>query len=321
MTSLEAIKSALTPDLESLNKLIRAKLDSDNPLMTTVIDSYLSTKGKQIRPIIVMMCARLFGPVGDRVLNAAASVELLHNASLVHDDVVDDSKLRRNTPTINAVWDNRIAVLVGDFFVANALQLAIDTNDLRIIDQIGNLGKMLSLGEIDQIYNARQHSLTEESYFKIINYKTASLFVACARVGCFAANADADNADRLARVAELLGLCFQIRDDIFDYFEDKKVGKPTGNDLREGKVSLPLLYALRTTNNVEMKTLLEKEVLSDDEIAVLIDFARNNGGIDYAYDTMARLRNEAAEIFAQIPQNGEQFTLMDIFDFIIARDF
>lgn len=320
MTNFDAIKASLRPDLDRLNELIRTLLASDNPLMNTVIESYLTTKGKQIRPIIVMMCARMFGPVTDKVLRAAAAVELLHNASLIHDDVVDDSKLRRNKPTINAVWDNHIAVLVGDFFVSTALQLAISTGDLRIIEEIGRLGKLLSLGEIEQIYTAREHALSEDAYFKIIRFKTASLFVACARVGCFAAESSDCHVDALASVAELLGLCFQIRDDIFDYFDADKVGKPTGNDLREGKITLPLLHALLSSADEQMMALAAHDELTDSQIALLIDFARAHGGIDYAYDRMAALRADAAEIFKALPAT-EGYTLMDVFDFIIARDF
>lgn len=324
MTSLDPIKAVIAPDLARLNELIRARLAADNPLMDRVIDSYLTTKGKQIRPIIVMLCARMFGPISQRVLDAAASVELLHNASLIHDDVVDESKLRRNQPTINAVWDNHIAVLVGDFFVSTALQLAIATGDMRIIAAIGRLGKLLSLGEIDQIYNARAHCLTEESYFKIINFKTASLFVACAQVGCHAVGADEESTGKLSRIAELLGLCFQIRDDIFDYYEPDKVGKPTGNDLREGKVTLPLLHVLLDENAPDheaMAALAAVETLDDEQIAVLQRYARDNGGIDYSYATMARLRARAADIVATLPDPAKAEPLMQIFDYIIARDY
>ena len=324
MTSLDPIKAVIAPDLARLNELIRARLAADNPLMDRVIDSYLTTKGKQIRPIIVMLCARMFGPVSQRVLDAAASVELLHNASLIHDDVVDESKLRRNQPTINAVWDNHIAVLVGDFFVSTALQLAIATGDMRIIAAIGRLGKLLSLGEIDQIYNARAHCLTEESYFKIINFKTASLFVACAQVGCHAVGADEESTGKLSCIAELLGLCFQIRDDIFDYYEPDKVGKPTGNDLREGKVTLPLLHVLLDENAPDheaMAALAAVEALDDEQIAVLQRYARDNGGIDYSYATMARLRARAADIVATLPDPAKAEPLMQIFDYIIARDY
>lgn len=324
MTAFEAIKNDLAPDLERLNSLIRECLISGNDLMDTVITSYLTTKGKQIRPIIVLLCAHIYGGASERVLNAAAAVELLHNASLIHDDVVDDSKLRRNKPTINAVWDNHIAVLVGDFFVSMALQRAILTDDMRIIDAVGNLGKLLSLGEIDQIYNAREHSLTEESYFKIIDYKTASLFVACARVGCYAAGASDVDTEQLARVAHLLGLCFQIRDDVFDYYEPDKVGKPTGNDLREGKVTLPLLYALdnvRTSQRDEMAALVAQPELSTEDIERLQAFARDNGGIDYAYKRMADLREEASAILDAMPQGQSVENLRRLFDYIIAREY
>lgn len=324
MTSLEEITTTIAPELEQLNALIRSQLASTNPLMNQVVTTYLTTKGKQIRPIIVILCARMFGAVTDAVLNAAAAVELLHNASLIHDDVVDDSKMRRNRPTLNALWDNHIAVLVGDFFVSTALQRAISTNDLRIIDAIGALGKMLSLGEIDQIYTARNHSLSEDSYFKIIDYKTASLFVACARVGCYAVGASDEQTECLARIAHLLGLCFQIRDDIFDYFEDTKVGKPTGNDLREGKVTLPLLYALTNGSHPDrdaMRALSAKEELDEEEIAALIAFARDCGGIEYAYRRMADLRALAANELAHMPDGPAAEAFIKIFDYIIARDY
>ncbi len=324
MTSLETIKLSLKDDLEALNRLIREQLSSGNPLMDTVIESHLTSKGKQIRPIIVMLCAGMFGNIDRRVLNAAAAVELLHNASLIHDDVVDDSKMRRNRPTINAVWDNHIAVLVGDFFVSTALQRAIDTGDLRIIEAIGCLGKLLSLGEIDQIYNAREHCLTEDSYFKIIDYKTASLFVACARVGCHAVNAPEEATKRLADVARLLGLCFQIRDDIFDYYDPDKVGKPTGNDLREGKITLPLLYALGRADlpaQQEMLELASRPELEDEDIERLIAYARENGGIDYAYSRMAALRDEATELLDSLPAGEASQQLRELFDYIIARDY
>ena len=232
MSTLEVIQQEIAPELKRLNRLISDQLSSSNELMNQVIENYLQSKGKLIRPIIVMLSAKLFGPVSDTVLSAAAAVELLHNASLIHDDVVDETKTRRNRPTINSVWDNHIAVLVGDFFVSSAMQQAIATKDIRIIDSLCHLGKLLSLGEIDQIFNARYHTLTEEAYFQIINYKTASLFVACARMGCYASGVDGERLERLSRFTELLGLCFQMRDDIFDYYDSALVGKPTGNALR-----------------------------------------------------------------------------------------
>ncbi len=161
MTTLEAIQTTIAPELEMLNRRIIEQLSTSNVLMNSVVTSQLESKGKQIRPIIVMLCAKMFGAVNDKIISAAAAVELLHNASLIHDDVVDQAKTRRNRPTINSIWDNHIAVLVGDFYVSSAMQQAISTGDIRIIDSLCHLGKLLSLGEIDQIYNARYHTLTE----------------------------------------------------------------------------------------------------------------------------------------------------------------
>lgn len=325
MTTLETIRTEISEDLGRLDKVIRDQLATSNPLMDKVVTNYLKTKGKLIRPIIVMLTARMFGDVDDRVLAAAASVELLHNASLIHDDIVDSSPVRRGRPTVNAVWDNHIAVLVGDFFVSSSMQQAISTGDVRIIDALCHLGKLLSLGELDQIYNARYHSLTEEAYYRIINYKTASLFVACARMGCYAKMIDDNRMEVLSRFAELLGLCFQIRDDIFDYFSADDVGKPTGNDLREGKITLPLLHVLLDPGAPDHDTMVEMsrhEQLDDNEIATLMAYARDNGGIDYAYDCMKSMRDEAVALLSDTfgPCPGRD-TLVELFDYVIHRDF
>ena len=323
-TPIESIRHSIAPELELLNKKISSALASSNGLMNRVVEGYLKTKGKQIRPILVILTAKLFGEVNDRVIAAAASVEMLHNATLIHDDVVDESKLRRSQPTVNSIWDNQIAVLVGDFFVSSALQQAISTGDLRIIDALAHLGKVLSLGEVDQIYNARYHCLDEKAYFKIISHKTASLFVSCMKMGAYAVDTDGEPLARMERFAELLGLCFQIRDDIFDYYESKEVGKHTGNDLREGKITLPLLYALNRTDLPEHDAMLElskKELLDEEEIRTLIDFAIRAGGIDYAYATMDRLRDEASDILRTFPASETVDALASIFDYIIARRF
>lgn len=323
MTSIADIRRSINPEIERLNALIKDSLDSSNKLMNQVISSYLEHKGKQLRPMLVMLTAKLFDEVNDSVITAAAAVEMLHNASLIHDDVVDDSKTRHGHETINAVWDNHIAVLVGDFFVSNALQLAIRTDDLRVIGTIASLGKLLSLGEMDQIYNARFHELDEKAYFNIISHKTASLFVSCVSVGAYCVGVDDDRLKRMQRFAELFGLCFQIRDDIFDYFSDEKIGKPTGNDLREGKITLPLLYALAEGEKSKRKAMVElshKESLTEEEINELIEFAKANGGIEYAEATMRRLRDEAADILATFPASETTASLMSMLDFIIARD-
>ena len=323
MSTFQSIQKSIAPELEMLNKRISDTLASPNALMNQVIEGYLKSKGKQIRPIIVILSAKLLGEVNENVISAATAVELLHNATLIHDDVVDDTKLRRGQPTINNIWDNHIAVLVGDFFLSSALLQAIETNDIKIIKSITNLGKLLSIGEIDQIYNARFHNLNEDAYFETIYRKTASLFVSCVEVGAFAVGASDDDTQCLARVGRLLGLCFQIKDDIFDYFNDEKIGKPTGNDLREGKITLPLLHVLLNDTlpqHDEMLALSKKEILDTDEINTLIEYAKRHGGIEYAYNTMQRLRDEAVEIISQFPESQTRDFFIAIIDFIISRD-
>lgn len=323
MTNFDEIRDLISSDLERLQKIIKQSLSSNSPLLNKIVDKYLETKGKQIRPIIVVLSAKFFGAeVSDGVLCGAASVELLHNASLIHDDVIDETKQRRGHDTINNTWDNHIAVLVGDFFVSNALACAIRTNDFRVISTISELGKELSTGEIDQIDVAKHHSIDEQTYFSIINKKTASLFQSCVKVGGYSVGASDIDIANLSKFVELLGLSFQIKDDIFDYFKDDAIGKPTGNDLREGKVTLPLIYALSHTESPrheEMRRLADSDSLTTEQIETLIDFAKAEGGIEYAYATMERLRVEARSILEPYPDNEAKRAFLSLFDYIIKR--
>lgn len=323
MTNFDEIRDLISSDLERLQKIIKQSLSSNSPLLNKIVDKYLETKGKQIRPIIVVLSAKFFGAeVSDGVLCGAASVELLHNASLIHDDVIDETKQRRGHDTINNTWDNHIAVLVGDFFVSNALACAIRTNDFRVISTISELGKELSTGEIDQIDVAKHHSIDEQTYFSIINKKTASLFQSCVKVGGYSVGASDIDIANLSKFVELLGLSFQIKDDIFDYFKDDAIGKPTGNDLREGKVTLPLIYALSRTESPrhgEMRRLADSDSLTTEQIETLIDFAKAEGGIEYAYATMERLRVEARSILEPYPDNEAKRAFLSLFDYIIKR--
>lgn len=323
MTNFDEIRDLISSDLERLQKIIKQSLSSNSPLLNKIVDKYLETKGKQIRPIIVVLSAKFFGAeVSDGVLCGAASVELLHNASLIHDDVIDETKQRRGHDTVNNTWDNHIAVLVGDFFVSNALACAIRTNDFRVISTISELGKELSTGEIDQIDVAKHHSIDAQTYFSIINKKTASLFQSCVKVGGYSVGASDIDIANLSKFVELLGLSFQIKDDIFDYFKDDAIGKPTGNDLREGKVTLPLIYALSRTESPrhgEMRRLADSDSLTTEQIETLIDFAKAEGGIEYAYATMERLRAEARCILEPYPDNEAKRAFLSLFDYIIKR--
>lgn len=319
---MQILRLRLSAELDAMNDLIREGLHTDDPLMGSVVEQYLRTKGKQIRPLLVLLSANLFGGVRPATLHAAASLEMLHNASLIHDDVVDSSDYRRGTPTLNRDFDNRIAVLTGDFFVSNALSEALKTGDLRAISSVAELGKELSLGEIDQIANARECSFDEARYMSVIGRKTASLFMKCIRMGAESVDVDPAVVEKAVEYGRLLGLCFQIKDDVFDYFEDEEIGKPTGNDLRENKVSLPLLYAVRVApaeESEKMKGLIRGGDLSDEDIATLIEFAKRNGGIDYAYSVMERMREESEEILKALPANEWRAAFSDLFDFTISR--
>ena len=322
MGGIKTIQENIAPDLSKLNDIIKKALESNSALMHQIVTKFLESKGKQIRPILVILSGKFFGGVNERVLNAGAAIELLHNASLIHDDVIDESKERRGQPTINRIWDNHISVLVGDFFVSAALHCAVQTENHMITAVLSRLGRELSLGEMDQIDNARQHSIDEETYFDIIKHKTASLFKCCVEVSGHATNADAKELDDLMKFTELLGLCFQIKDDIFDYFEDKNIGKPTGNDLREGKITLPLIYALSkesAENRAEMVEIAKKNELSSEDIAVLIDYAKAEGGIEYSYATMERLRDEAFAILDKYPEKEVAEDFKSLFNYIIKR--
>ncbi len=328
LTTLESIARTISRELSALNDMMLVSLTSTNEMMNGIVREYLRRKGKQIRPVMVILSSRLFaGEVSPKVIAAAASVELLHNASLIHDDVVDESDMRRNEPTLNGIWDNHIAVLVGDFFTSTSLQLANETGDIRVVGVMAALGRKLAMGELNQIYNARYHHLSEEAYMHTIDHKTASLFVACADMGAYAAGVGEDDPrlDALRLFARNLGLCFQITDDIFDYFPDSAgIGKPTGNDLREGKVTLPLLSVLLRNGdepaNRRMLAMLAKEQLTAGEIELLTRYAIENGGIEYSRAKMRSLADEAnAALGKAFPDTPMRRTLSDLLEYIITR--
>lgn len=323
MEDMKNIQRRLAPELEAMNQIIVSSLRTSNRMMDDIVTGYLKTKGKQIRPMLVILGAKMFGDVTEPVLCAGAALEILHNASLIHDDVVDETSLRRGRPTVNAEMGNHIAVLVGDYFVSNALAVGIRTGSIDAVAALSKLGKELSLGEIDQITTARDHSFETDRYFTVIRQKTASLFMNCVRLGMEVSGAPEEYRAPMERYAELLGLCFQIKDDIFDYYSNPQIGKPTGNDLREGKVTLPLLLALRNApaqQAEDMKALIRKGDFGKEQIDTLVEFAKANGGIDGAYAEMRRMQREADAIIAPMPDSPSKEAFRSIFDYIIARD-
>ncbi|MBP5344654.1 MAG: polyprenyl synthetase family protein [Bacteroidales bacterium] len=296
------------------------------PLADQVIHYFLDRRGKQLRPILTLLTAKMVaGEVTSNSILGAVAVELLHNASLMHDDVVDSSDQRRGTATINYVWDNRVAVLTGDFFLARCLICCSKTGSLEIIRALSEMTSILSEGELEQISNARAHLLSEDAYFSVIRGKTASLFSACLRIGGLSVNATPEQIEALSEIGYKIGMVFQIRDDIFDYFpSNDAVGKPTGHDIMEGKVTLPLLYALQhapaTQSQVVMDLLKANRALTEDEIARIVDFAKQMGGIEYAQARMKNIAFEAKELLSTFPDNACRGSLMQLVDYFIDRN-
>lgn len=284
-----------------------------NPLLREIILHVNKQRGKQMRPMMVLLFGKMFGEVSDTTYSAALALELLHTASLVHDDVVDDSMQRRGQASVNAIYNNKLAVLVGDYLLSTALVFTGRCGDPRITNIVGALGQTLADGEIFQMFHSHEKLVSEEVYFEIIRKKTASLFSSCAEIGALSAGAQPNEADRARQIGEYIGICFQIRDDIFDYYSND-VGKPTGNDMREGKLTLPIIYAVRTEGDDrirEMINRLKSGELSEAEIGDLIEFAKAKGGIEYAERTMQEYRQKAIDL---LPANIDE----DIRSAIIA---
>ncbi|MDR1675769.1 MAG: polyprenyl synthetase family protein [Tannerella sp.] len=297
-------------------------LQSEIHTIRAAVDTLQQSNGKHIRPLLLLLAAKACGQAGTGAVRAAVMLELLHTASLIHDDVVDDTKQRRGVPSLNAVYDNRVAVLVGDFFFSDSFMRVMEMENLQILRIMAQLTHEMTEGEIKQLENADRLILTEEEYFVVLEKKTAMLLASCAEIGAITAGAPAELQQMCRTFGKQLGYCFQIRDDIFDYFDDAQTGKPSGNDLREGKVTLPLLHVLETAAPAEkapyMDMLLEKN-FTPDRIAALLRFARENGGIAYAEARMNAYREQATAIIRTLPASEARDSLLLLADYLVER--
>jgi len=298
MNFIETIRRPIQKEMQLFAETFAEALITENQLLLSINEYVLQKSGKQLRPMIVLLSAKMIGEVNQSTIDGALSLELLHTASLVHDDVVDDTLERRGKPSINAKWTNKIAVLSGDYIFAKSLVSGTNTNSLPIIKAIAIIGQHLSDGELLQLVKAKITDTSEENYFTVIRKKTALLFATCAEVGALSVNADMQTLDHLRNFGEYLGICFQIKDDIFDYSDNSKIGKPTGNDIRDGKVTLPLIYALQNTSGVdkdEILSMIDKKDFSSKNIETITRFAHQNGGVAYAEEQMVAYKNKAIE--------------------------
>lgn len=289
MDYLSIIKEPIQEELSSFNSLFTDSLSHTDGLLESALSHIRQRGGKRMRPLLTLLIAKNYGVVNMVTQYAAVGLELLHTASLVHDDVVDESGERRGQPSVNASFNNKVAVLVGDYILSTALYFVSKSDNTEIIRGLAQLGQILSNGELIQLNNISNKEISEDVYYHIINMKTASLFANCARNGAISAHASAEEVEAAMAFGDSIGMIFQIRDDIFDYYDSKDIGKPTGNDMMEGKLTLPVIYALNTNGSEAMYNLARKVkngLINNDEIAVLVEFAKEKGGIDYAIKRM-----------------------------------
>ena len=324
MDLLKEIRKPVEADLARFNEMFRASLKSDNPLLGMALDHLTRRTGKQMRPILVMLAARgadnSVEVVNDKVIHAAIAMELLHTASLVHDDIVDESDRRRGQKSVNSLLDNKSAVLVGDYLLSKAIEHAVACGDSRVVALISNVGIMLSDGELLQLANIDSKEIGEASYYEVVRKKTASLFSACAEVGALLATEHPGYIYTMKRFGMLLGICFQLKDDIFDYDDAHDVGKPAGNDMKEGKLTLPVIYV--ANKNAEAHALALKVragEASQEEIAYLVSLTRQEGGVLYAESAMADMSGMATGLLDEVGESTIVQALQYYLDYVAKR--
>ena len=324
MDFLKAIKTPIINELNEFVMLFNETLQHTDGTLSQVLEHIRQRGGKRMRPILTLLMAKNFGEVSLVTQNAAVGLELLHTASLVHDDVVDESKERRGQASVNASYNNKVAVLVGDFILSTALLRVAYTSNDRIIQSLAELGRTLSKGEILQLNNFIEGGISEEVYYTVIEQKTASLFATCAEIGAISAHASEEEIAAATAFGNAVGMIFQIRDDIFDYYDSKEIGKPTGNDMAEGKLTLPAIYALHQTNDEEMLKIAKKvknHSANEEEIARLVAFSKENGGIDYAVEKMNEYHQNAQVFIEKHVKSADiAVALKAYLDYVIQRN-
>lgn len=322
MSLIDSIRQPIADDLKVFKKYFATALKTDNPLLADVNEYIIQASGKKLRPILTLLSSRVCGEINEATYYAALAVELLHNASLIHDDVVDDTHERRGRSSINARWTNKVAVLSGDYMLSNALICGTKTEKLSILKSIARIGMELSDGELLQLTNMQKTEITEKDYFKVIRKKTALLFATCAEVGAKAAGVDELKQQHLFNFGEYLGICFQIKDDIFDYFADIEIGKPTGNDLQDGKVTLPLIYALQNSEGetkANVAAMIHDKDFTAANIEFIMQFARDAGGVTYAEQKMEEFKRLAISELAVFEDSEYKTALIQCAEFSASR--
>lgn len=325
MDYLSLIRQPIEHDLNDFITLFNQSLTYENGLLSQVLSHIRQRGGKRMRPLLMLLMAKNYGEVSAVTQHSAVGLELLHTASLVHDDVVDESGERRGQASVNATYNNKVAVLVGDFILSTALLHVSYTNNQRIVQELSELGRTLAAGEILQLSNIQNQEISEDVYYQVIQQKTAALFQSCAAIGALSAGASEEEVKKAGEFGKNLGIMFQIRDDIFDYFDSKEIGKPTGNDMTEGKLTLPVIYALKNSYYESMQTLAKKVkagTINVDEIAVLVEFTKQQGGIEYAEQKMAEFSQLCKSYIEQnVKKQAIKESLTAYVDYVVQRNY
>ena len=323
MDYLKKIKQPIETDLSDFIEMFNESLSHTDGMLAQVLEHIRKRAGKRMRPMLILLMAKNYGCVSEVTQHSGVGLELLHTASLVHDDVVDESTERRGQASVNATYNNKVAVLVGDYLLSTALLHVSLTDNQQIVQYLAELGRTLAKGEILQLSNISNTNISEDIYYQVIKQKTAALFEACCAIGALSAGAHADEIEAAKLFGQNLGIAFQIRDDIFDYYDSQEIGKPTGNDMAEGKLTLPVIHALNATGNEEMIALARKVKegsVDSDEIARLVEFTKNNGGIEYAEERMEYFRQLCIDfIDKSVVKTDVKEALLAYVDFVIQR--
>jgi octaprenyl-diphosphate synthase len=323
MNNLHTIAQPVEKEMEAFNRLFTEALHGHNTDFQSMIDFISGKNGKRIRPLILLLSAKLCGEPNEKSVDYAVMLELLHTATLVHDDVVDNTMERRGQLSVNAKYDNRVAVLLGDYILAMAITKAILSQNFAVLDIISRLAQNLAEGELAQLIASKDLRFDEKRYFEVIWKKTAFLLSSCAEMGAISVNASPEKQEKLRLIGENLGMCFQIKDDIFDYFDQGNLGKPTGNDIREGKITLPLIYALNAapkSDSDRILALIQNRSYTEETIRQLTDFAKEYKGIEYARTKMQEIKRNTNELLNAFPDSEAKAGLVRLSDYIIERE-
>ena len=323
MSIISEIKYPIKEEMKLFEKKFKNSLQSKVPLLDRIMHYIIKRKGKQMRPMFVFLTSKMFGEMNEKCYRAASLIELLHTATLVHDDVVDEANLRRGYFSVNALWKNKIAVLVGDFLLSKGLLLSVENEDFDLLKIVSSAVKDMSEGELLQIEKARRLDIKEEIYFEIIRKKTAVLISSCCACGSSAMNESEETIEKLAIFGEKVGIAFQIKDDLFDYTQSKFIGKPTGIDIREQKMTLPLIYTLNTVDKKtrgEIINTVKNHHKNEEKVAELIQLVKNTGGLEYAEKVMLEYQKEALMLLESFPENEARKSLQKLVKYVIDRE-